>query len=200
MKRLVRWFLRVAALALAIALAAALFPYARDWLGSLLPQGKYERTSTLLAHEMEKAGELTAVRHMDTGRMSTRTDALIIGTVQQVTVPYAYEIGLGFSLSDVRLTPDEAGITVQVPPVRVLYDSFQVTGDPEVKDFWYRLTEAQYQKMLNDQAAACRAGYESSTEFMEEAWDAACEALEKLFSQWSGEHLPLRFIHAAEGE
>ena len=194
MKRLLKFLLRVAALALALTLAAALFPYARQWLAALLPQGKYERFSSQLTHEMEKAGELTAVRYSDTGVMEAQTNALLIGSVQQVRVPYSYEIGLGLSLADVQLTATDAGLVAAVPETRMLYDSFQVTGEPEVNDFWYRLTEGRYQEMLNGQAAACRAAYLENHQYQDEAWDAACEAIGALLAQWAGEQLPLTFI------
>lgn len=196
MKRVLKFLLRVVALALALTLAAVLFPYAKQWLSALLPQGKYARYSTQLTHEMEKAGELTALRCNDTGMMEARTNALLVGSVQEVRVPYAYEIGLGFSLSSVRLTATDTGLTVAVPETQMLYDSFQVTGEPDVKDFWYHLTESRYQEMLNEQAAACRAAYLENDQCQKEAWDAACEALNTLLTQWAGEQLPLTFVKA----
>lgn len=196
MKRLGKRLLRVLTLALALTIAAVLLPYARDWLGAYLPQGKYERASRLLSHEMQRAGELTAVRHVEQGVMKTETNALFIGSVQSVSVPYTYEIGLGFSLDEVRLTPTERSISVAVPEIRMLYDSFQPSGEAEVHDFWYRLTEKQYQKMLDDQAAACREKYLGDADAQAQAWDAACEALRTLLSQMAGEKLPLAFERA----
>lgn len=200
MKRLGRFILRVLALALAIVLAVALLPYARDLLRAYFPQGKYEQTTTRLTHEMQAVGELTAVRHSDTGVMTATVDALLVGTVQKVSVPYAYEIGLGLRLSDVVLTPTESGIIVSVPDAEMLHDSFSVTGDPDVSDFWYRLTESRYQQMLNAQAAACRAEYLEDPVVMQEAWDAACEQLSALFAKWAGETLPLQFEHIQKTE
>lgn len=198
MKRLFKAVLRVIALALAIILAVTLLPYARNFLRQYLPQGKYDQTSARLTHEMQAVGELTAVRHRDTGVMVATVDALLVGTVQKVSVPYAYEIGLGLRLDDVKLTPTENGITVSVPDAAMLYDSFTVTGEPEVSDFWYRLTENRYQQMLDGQAAACRAEYLEDAVCMQQAWDAACDQLAALFSKWSGETLPLQFEHIAK--
>lgn len=194
MKRLLKFPLRVVALALALILAATLFPYAQQWLSELLPQGKYERFSKQLTHKMEKAGELTAVRYSDTGMMEAQTNALLIGSVQRVKVPYAYEIGLGLSLADVRLTATDTELVAAIPEARMLYDSFQVTGEPEVNDFWYRLTETRYQEMINEQAAACRSAYLENQQYLEEAWSAACEAIGALLVQWAGEQLPLTFV------
>lgn len=197
MKRLLKRILRVISLALALTIAFALYPYARDWLKSHMPQGKYERISTLLTHELQEAGELTAVRFQDTGVMHTETNALFLGSVQEVTVPYAYEIGLGFPLSEVTIQAQGSVIQVSIPEIRMLYDSFQVTGEPEVRDFWYQLTESRYQKMLDDQAKSCREAYQDPDLVKEAAWDAACKALESLFSQWADESLILSFVPAA---
>ena len=198
MKRLGKRILKIVALALAIALATALFPYARDLLNAWLPQGKYRRAAVLISHEMEKAGELTAVRYIDREMMEATTNALLVGTVQRVKAPYTYEIGLGISLSQVEVKGTEGGITISVPPVEVLYDSFQVTGDPQIEDFWHLLTQNRYQEMLNAQAAACREKYVQDETCMQAAWKAACEALEKLIVQWTGEEVPLRFEQKEE--
>ena len=197
MKKLLKRLLRTLSLALALTLAAVFYPYIQGWLGDLLPQGKYERISTLLTHELQEAGELTVLRYEDTGVMHTQTNALFLGSVQEVTVPYAYEIGLGFPLNEVVIQPGETAIQVIVPPIRMLYDSFQVTGSPEVKDFWYHLTESRYQKMLDDQAAACREAYAHPEAYHQEAWGAACKTLESLFAQWTRESLPLTFVSQA---
>lgn len=193
MKWLGKKVLSVIGLALALTLAAALFPYIKTWVGQLLPQGRYDRFTAVIAHEMEKTGELTAVRYTDSEIMEATTKALLIGEVQNVKVPYTYEIGLGIYLDQVVLTAGEGGVTVGVPKVRMLYDSFRVTGSPEVKSFFYELSEKRYQEMVDRQAADCRAKYLQDEVCMQTAWQAACDALKKLFFQWAGEEVPLSF-------
>lgn len=193
MKRVLKWMLRPVCLALALVIAAALYPYAKDWIRDLLPQGAYEQTAEMLTHQMEKAGELTAVTYQDTGIMEANTSALLIGNVQQVKAPYTYKIGLGIKLEQVELIATETGITVRMPPAQMLYDSFQITGDPEINDFWYHLTEEKYQQMINNQARLCREEYLGNAAYLSEAWEAACEALDKLLNQWAGQDLPLKY-------
>lgn len=193
MKRIGRFLIRVLALALAILLVILGYPVLKGWVSSLLPQAKYEQISQLISHEMEVAGEMTVVRHADTGLMTASTNALILGEVQSVKVPYAYEVGLGFKMADVRLEPGEDGIAVYVPAIDILYDSFEVTGEPEIRDFWYRLTEQRYQEMLDEQARKCRAEYEENDDYALSAWDEACETLRNLFESWAGQKLALRF-------
>ena len=200
MKRLLRTVGRIAALAAAIALVSALIPYAGDLLSNLLPRGKYERFSVLLTHEMEETGDLTAVRYTDTGVMEARTNAFLIGTVQTVKAPYTYEIGLGVSLKDVTLTVRDDGLVAAVPAARMIYDSFRITGEAEIHDFWKLLSQDTYQKMQDEQHDACRQEYLDDEEKMQQAWDAACEMLDGLFAQWTGEKVPIRFVPAGQAE
>lgn len=196
--RLVRRLSAVLTLALAILAANALSPFFSRWFSFLLPRVDYESAAVQLTHEMEKAGELIAVRNTDTGIMTGTISAKFFGTVSEVTAPYLYEIGLGIKLADVKLTPQENSLTVSVPDAQVLYDSFQVTGDPQNNDFWGFATQSRYQKMQDEQQAACRAGYVNDPVYMEQAWDAVCEQLETLFRQWTGESLQLEFVHGGK--
>ena len=200
MKWLGKRLVRIISSALAIILAAVLFPYMKPWLSDLLPEGKYQRLSVLLTHELEEAGEMTVLKYSDTGIMHTETNALFLGKIQEVTVPYAYEVGFGFKLSDVHVRPDENGLAVYLPEIIILYDTFQATDNPEIKDFWNLLSQKQYQKMLDDQAAACRKEYASNDLYRQETWDAACKALDGLFKQWSGQSLALTFLQGPPPE
>ena len=197
-KRFSKLILRTLTLALTAVLVITLLPYARDWLARLLPREKLARASTLLSRKVEDADDLTVLRCTDTGIMNSETKALFLGAVQQVRVPYSYEIGFGLPLKEVDFSPTEDSIRVTLPPLRMIYDSFQVTGDPEISDFWYPLTEEKYQQLLNDQAAACQTDYLQNSQIMQDAWDAACRTLESLFSQWIGDDVPFLFVARAE--
>ena len=130
--------------------------------------------------------------------MTGSIDALFLGTVSRVTAPYLYEIGLGIKLEDVKLTPEETKLTVTVPKPQVLYDHFQVTGDVQSDDFWGLATQQRYQQMLDERHAACHEAYMNDPQCLEQAWEAACEQLEALFCQWTGENLQLRFLREGE--
>ncbi|MBR5111320.1 MAG: hypothetical protein IK099_14165 [Clostridia bacterium] len=199
-RRALTWLPRkiglVIMLALALVLAGYFSPYITGWLNQVIFRIDYQKTATQLTHEMEKVGELIAVRHSDTGILEGDIKAKLIGSVSHITVPYAYEIGLGVKLENVALTPKETGLVVAVPDAEVLYDRFEVTGKTENKDFWGLATQDRYQAMLNEQQAACRQAYLDDPAYMEEAWEAACEQMKTLFLQWTGESLRLEFVHA----
>ena len=196
--RILRRLAAIAALALALVLADVMSPYIKNWMYRVLPHLDYHAAAERLTHEMEKAGELIAVRHTDTGVMTGTINAKFLGTVSQVTAPYLYEIGLGIKLEDVKLSPDEAQLTVTVPQAQALYDHFQVTGEIRNNDFWGLASQQRYQQMLDEQQAACRQAYLDDPQFMQQAWEAACEQLEILFRQWTGESLQLRFLREGE--
>ena len=200
-RRALTWLPRkiglVAVLALAIVLASYFSPYITGWLNQVIFRIDYQKTATQLTHEMEKVGELIAVRNTDTGVLDGDIKAKLIGSVSHITAPYTYEIGLGVKLENVTLTPEEARLIVTVPDAEMLYDKFEVTGKPENKDFWGLSTQERYQAMLNEQQAVCREAYLNDPTYMEQAWESSCEQLRALFFQWTGERLQIEFVHAA---
>ena len=197
--RLLKRIVLIVTLALAIILADVFSPYIKKWMAGFLPHINYETAAVQLTHEMEKAGELIAVRYTDTGIMTGDLKALFLGSVGKVTAPYLYEIGLGVKLTDIKLTPEENELKVTVPAAQMLYDNFQVTGEPESKDFWnLPFQEQRYQRMQDEQQAACREKYLADPAAMQQAWETVCEQLEALFRQWTGENLQLRFLKEGE--
>ncbi len=199
-RRALTWLPRkiglVVMLALAIVLASYFSPYITGWLNQVIFRIDYRKTATELTHEMEKVGELIAIRNTDTGVLDGDIKAKFIGSVSHITVPYTYEIGLGVKLENVTLTPEDTRLIVAVPDAEMLYDRFEVTGKPENRDFWGLSTQERYQSMLNEQQAACRKAYLDDPTHMEQAWEASCEQLKVLFMQWTGESLRLEFVHA----
>ena len=194
-KRVGKWFgrkiVRIITMALTIALVIALLPYVRGWVAGLLPGLDFDRTSQLLTHQMEEVGELIADRHTDTGRLYGKISVFV-----SVEAEYTYEIGIGIKLADVTLTPGEDGILVEMPEARVLYDSFTINGDPKFSDpLNLRQFSDPYQRLVEEQHAACRQGYEENPSYMDHAWDTAADQLGQLFVQWAGEDLPLTFVH-----
>lgn len=184
MKRLFKWLARVVGLALALMLAFSLWPYFRSAVTSLIGKMDYSQAAQTLTHEMREVGKLTAVEYKDTGVMDAKTDALLLGTIQKVTVPYQYEISLGIDLSLVQIESVQDGLNVYLPDVELISDKLTVTGDAQIEDFWHLMTENRYQAMLDSQALSLREGYINNKDTMDRAYDSAQKALEKFFSGW----------------
>ncbi len=200
MKRAGKALLRVAGLALAITLAVFLIRWGWGWFSGNMLQGKYERATEIIAHEIQRVGELTAVKYTDSSVMHSSTKALLIGDVQTVSVPYTYEIGFGVHLNGVAVAAGEDGLVFTVPDAVMTYDSFQVTGKPEVSDFLYPLSEERYQQMLDEQAAECRKKYLEDPACLENAWQETCGRIRQLAEQWTGEELTVTFQKPIENK
>lgn len=199
MKAIGKWFLRVLATALGIILAVTLLPYAKTWVASLLGQINYSQISRTLTHEMREVGKLTSVEYSDTGVMEATTEALFIGTVQRVSVPYQYDISLGIDLEKAVVEAGEDSITVYLPDAELLSDKLTATDDPTIDDFWNLLTEKRYQAMLSAQEEKCRLVYADDADIMEGAWSSARRTLEKLMSTWlDGLKINIQFKHLSE--
>ena len=194
----IRRALRLAVLCALIVLGVIYYGPLSRFISGLFSGVDYHAVSQLLSREMKTAGELIAVRGTDQGILTGTIKAKLIGTVSEISVPYQYEIGLGVNLAEVEVTPNETSLTVAVPRAQVLYDSFQVTGSVAGSDFLGQATKQRYQNLQDQQHKKCREEYESNPEFMQQAWDATCQQLRDLFSQWTGKNLTLDFVFAEE--
>ena len=146
MKKLLQWLSRTVAAALSLVLAAVLLPYASKWASSLLPDlsGAALNTSILLSHQMQESARLETTVVEDEGVLNATTSAMLLGTVQSVTIQYVYRASLGIDLRKVEMRLQGSRITLLVPEVEILSDSLtpvQVVKD----DFWYPLTEERRQ-------------------------------------------------------
>lgn len=184
MKRVGRFCLRIFSIAVIVSLVIVLLPSISSLVSRLLPKGDPTVCSVLLKREMAKVGKLATVEYTDTGVLSASTSALFLGDVQKVTAPYTYQIALGIDLDQANLSVANGKVTVSVPELSMLYDKLTVTDDPAVEDFWYPLTEAQYQRMLDTEEENRRNAYLQDAEMMENAWAATVEKLEALLSRW----------------
>lgn len=200
-KRFLKKCGKILSTALVLVLVVSLLPYARQLLGRFLPSFKEDTSVTLerLSHEMAEVGKLTTVQYTDDGMIDSVTSALLVGNVQRVRIPYRYEIGLGVNLNQITLTAGEDGvITAAVPSVSMMYDGLTVTGEAQIDDFWYPLSEEKYQQIIDSQALACREAYLSDAALLEKAWQSTAAALYGAFVQWMPEAEDFRFVPAEE--
>ena len=185
MKKIIKFIVRVVALALALILAYTAVPYVRDWAERALFKAGFTRSASVLAHEVEKLGEMTSLRMRDDGVMDASVDALLVGKVASVKVRYRYEIGFGVDLTAAIVTETDKGAIVELPRVKMLYDSFTAQNEPEIQDFFSLVTKQKYQEMLNEQALACREKYTLDKDILEQALQAAVIAVDRLCREWS---------------
>lgn len=192
MKKIRKHLVKLICLTAVLFLLFTFWPSIRTFIARIIPGNRFEQASVLLTHTMQSKGDLVVATYTDTGIAYAKKEAFLVGTVAEMNIPYQYDIHFGFPLSEVVLTPTDDGISVYIPPIRMLSDSFTVTSDVSKNDFWQLLNENSYQQIINRQTEACRNSYLNSNEYRQETWDAACKALSSSLREWSGdENLPL---------
>lgn len=187
MKKLGRWAAKTLGAALAIVLAVILLPYASRLAGKLLPDlsDRAVNASVTISQQMQQSARLETMLVNEEGVVSSSTDALFIGTVQQVSVHYAYQASIGVDLTKVEVIPRGNTLTLVLPEFEVLTDSITpMTIDRD--DFWYPLTDHQLGQLLEDERLRCRSTYLDEYALTDAAWEQACQALDATVAQWLG--------------
>ena len=185
MKKLLRYLARVAATALTIVLTVVLLPYASRWASSILPDlgGAALNTSILLSHQMQESARLETATVEDEGVLNASTNAMFLGTVQNVSIQYVYRASLGIDLRKVEIKVEGSTVTLLLPEIEILSDS--LTPVQTVKDdFWYPLTEERRQKLLQDELDKCRERCLTEYATSDEAWQNTVSALSDTVSAW----------------
>lgn len=185
MKKLLRWLARVAGTALTIVLIVVLLPYVSRWASSILPDlgGAALNTSILLSHQMQESARLETATVEDEGVLNASTNAMFLGTVQNVTIQYMYRASLGIDLRKVEIKVEGSTVTLLLPEIEILSDS--LTPVQTVKDdFWYPLTEERRQKLLQDELDKCRERCLTEYAASDEAWQNTVSALSDTVSAW----------------
>ena len=202
MKGFLRWIGRILATAISVVLIIVLLPHASQWVSRVMPDvsGAAVTASVTLAHQMQSSARLETLVVDDEGVLTSTTDAMFLGQVQSVTIQYSYHASLGIDLSRVNMKVEGDTITFLLPEMEILSDSLtptEITKD----DFWYPLTDARRQKLLEDEQAQCREKCLSSYAVSQDAWQSTISTLEGIFSAWLGEaapHVTFHFLRASE--
>lgn len=202
MKAFLRWISRILATVISVVLIIVLLPHASGWISHLMPDvsGAAVKASVTLAHQMKSSARLETTVVDDEGVLTSTTNAMFLGQVQSVTIQYTYHASLGIDLSRVNMKVQGNTMTFLLPELEVLSDS--LTPKEIVKDdFWYPLTDAQRQKLLDDEQAQCREKCLREYAASQEAWQNTEAVLEGIFSVWLGDAAPeisFQFFRASE--
>lgn len=161
MKKTVRFLAKVLALLLAILLLVTFWPNIVSQLRSwVFPPEAIVLETDQLSHELQEMGILVTRQYADEGTFTASMPAIIIGEAQRVTVPYRYQIDFGVDLEQADIhAVDDGLLLVTLPAASMIHDSLEVTGEIEVYDFFYPLTEARYQEILDEQHRTLRQAY-----------------------------------------
>lgn len=185
MKRTGKWLAKVVGRAIGIVIVIVLLPYAARLAGRFLPDlsDRAVTASQILSQRFEESARLETMKIEEDGILSSSTNALFLGTVQQVSIHYRYEASLGVDLRKVTMVADGNRLILTLPPMELIADSLtplSINRD----DFWYPLTDKQRQSLLDRERLACRERHLREQAESEEAWRQTCRMFDETIAQW----------------
>ena len=185
MKKFAKWLGSLLGKVLATVLVIVLLPYAAKMVEAVMPDlsGAAVNTSVMLSKKLADSARLeTNVLDVE-GVLNSQTNAMFIGTVQDVSIAYKYHASVGIDLSKVGMSVSGNTITFQLPEMEILADSLIPTAI-ERDDFWYPLTDARRQQLLDNERAACAKKQLAELNASEDAWENTVSALEATVADW----------------
>lgn len=116
------------------------------------------------------------------GQETAKMDAFILGTVQQVVIPYSFTIGFFVDYDKVTITTEGNTIVVSVPPPYADYHKLTVDEENVRKsDFLVPLTTERYAQILSETEKKLFDELSAKQEFLDRAWQSNEENLRSLF-------------------
>ena len=188
MKSVFRWLARTIGSAVTIVLVIVLFPHVSRLAARLLPDesGAAIRVSAVLSSKLENSARLETLQVAETGVIAYEIKAALIGTVADVSIQYDYNASFGVDLQDVQLHIEGNELVFLLPEPELLQDALTPVNVAR-NDFWYPgFSDADYQKLLEDERQTRRAHYLSG-EGSAELWDATCKAFSDTIAAWMTE-------------
>jgi len=140
--------------------------------------------SERFSEELTEKSELVVLEKTITGQETVSTDAWLIGTVQQVTIPYSFTAGYSVDLSqaDVQYSEESNTIQVFIPAPAIYYYKLTVDEDSVKKsDFFYPLTSQRYTEMKQQMEQTLYEETLNDPDMKASAWAEAVAQTEALY-------------------
>ena len=140
--------------------------------------------SERFSEELIQKRELIVLEKVITGQETVSTDAWLIGTVQEVVIPYTFTASFSVDLSAASVLYDEGTNAIQVllPAPEVVYYKLTVDEDSvEKKDFLYPLTTERYTEIKLEIEQKLYTEVTNDPELQESAWASAVSQTEALY-------------------
>ena len=200
-KRIGRWLARIVAGAISTVLVIVLLPWGAKLAWRYLPDitGHTEVVAQTLARHFEESARLETMKIKEDGVLTSSTSALFLGTVQQVTIRYRYEMSLGIDLREVSVSAQGHTLTITLPRLEVLSDSLtpeEVTRD----DFWYPLTEKRRKALLEAERITCRTRCLEEQSTSADTWEQTCRMFDETIAGWLVDTSGLAIVYEQAAE
>jgi hypothetical protein len=181
LKRILKTLLTLAVCAVLIAAGVLFGPRLYRFLfGGVNATWVSERFS----EELIAKRELIVLEKTITGQESVSTDAWLIGTVQQVVIPYTFTASFSVDLQAAQVAYDAESKTIRVllPAPTVSYYKLAVDEEGVVKhDLLYPLTADRYTQIKGELEQKLYGEIVNDPQLKESAWASALSETEALY-------------------
>lgn len=138
--------------------------------------------SERFSEELKEKNELVVLETILTGQETACIDAWLVGTVQEVQVPYTYSISFSVDLSQSEVQSVDNTIEVTLPPPRAVFSKLTVDESGLKKSDWlYPLTPERYADITQEIEKKLYDECVKNAAFMQSARATAVESMEALF-------------------
>ena len=184
-KAILRWFAKILAGVITIALLIIFFPHLSEIADEMMPDesGTAIKTSMILASKLEESARLETLKVEDEGVLNYEVKAAFLGTVATINLSYKYEGSFGIDLRKVQMHVAKNKITFVLPLPEVIQDTLtplEIVSD----DYWYPgFSKMDFEKLLEKERVACRDSYLYG-EQLELLCDKCLTAFESTIASW----------------
>ena len=134
---------------------------------------------------LKEKNELVVLETTLTGQETVSQKAWLIGTVQQVQVPYSFTISFTVDLSRAQVSVENTmdSVVVRLPSPVPAYPKLTVDEDNMKKIDWlYPLTPERYADIKNEIEEKLTAECSTNQDYLNSAWQNTVRNMESLFS------------------
>ncbi|MFH1512495.1 MAG: DUF4230 domain-containing protein [Bacillota bacterium] len=179
-----RFFKTLLTILLCAALIAAGMLYGPRLYRLLFGNSNATWVSERFSEELNEKRELIVLEKVIAGQESVSTDAWLIGTVQEIVIPYTFTASFSVDLRQAGVSYDAAGNTIRVslPAPGVNYYKLAVDEDSVQKyDLLYPLTTERYTQIKQEIEQKLFNEVINDPELKEGAWVSAVGETEALY-------------------
>lgn len=180
-----RVFKTLLTLVLVAALAAAGVLFGPQLYRLLFGGANATWISERFSEELLTKRELVVLEKTITGQETVSTDAWLIGTVQEVVIPYSFSVGFSVDMSQAVVRYDEEKNVIQVllpAPVVAYYKLVVDESNVETYDFLYPLSAERYAEMRQEIEQKLYDEVSFDPELEKSAWASAVSETEALYN------------------
>lgn len=180
-----RFFRRLLTLILCLAVAFLAVRFGPNLYRRFFGDGNTRWVSERFGEELKTQNELVVYQATITGQETVSQEAWLLGTVQQVVVPYSYAISFSINLNQAQVDVDTASDTliVRLPSPLPGYSKLTVDEDQMQKNDWlYPLTPERYSEIKSEIEQKLYDECSTNQTYLDAAWDSAVDNMEKLFT------------------